>query len=50
MIVGRSFSQAAFPEGSIGLVRPGEGGMTFLGIVPAEALIRAAGRPTPWAR
>lgn len=50
MIVGRSFSQAAFPEGSIGLVRPRASDFEFIGIVPAEALIRAAGMPTPWMR
>lgn len=50
MIVGRSFSQAAFPEGSVGLVRPHGGRIELLGIVSAEALIRAAGLETPWVR
>jgi phosphohistidine phosphatase SixA len=50
MIVGRGFSQAAFPEGSIGIVRPLGERMEFVGVVPAEALIRAAGMETPWTR
>jgi phosphohistidine phosphatase SixA len=50
MIVGRGFSQAAFPEGSIGLLRPLGERFEFLGVVPAEALIAAAGLPTPWVR
>ncbi len=50
MIVGRGFSQAAFPEGSIGITRPEAGRMVFVGVVPAEALIRAAGMDTPWVR
>lgn len=50
MIVGRSFSQTAFPEGAIGVVRPRGETMEFLGVVPAEALVRAAGRSTPWVR
>jgi phosphohistidine phosphatase SixA len=48
MIVGRGFSQAAFPEGSIGLLRPEGQRFAFLGVVSAEALITAAGLPTPW--
>lgn len=50
MIVGRSFSQAAFPEGSVGITRPRAGQMEFVGVVSAEALIRAAGMETPWVR
>ncbi len=49
MIVGRSLSQAAFPEGAIGLVRPLGDRIELIGVVPAEAVIRAAGLPTPWA-
>ncbi len=48
MIIGRAFSQAAFPEGSIGLVRPLGERIELIGVVSAEALIRAAGLPTPW--
>lgn len=40
MIIGRSLSQAEFPEGALALFRPGT--PTLLGIVPAEALIAAA--------
>lgn len=48
MITGRSFSQLAFPEGGIGIVRPQGSALHLLGVVPAEALIRAAGLETPW--
>lgn len=44
LILGRSFSQAAFPEGSLALVRPHGDGFTFLGVVSAETLIEAARR------
>ncbi|WP_291298601.1 histidine phosphatase family protein [Elioraea sp.] len=40
MIIGRSLSQAEFPEGALALFRPGA--PTLIGIVPAEALIAAA--------
>lgn len=50
MIVGRVFSQTAFPEGSIGILRPNGERFEFLGVVPAEVLIAAAGLPTPWVR
>lgn len=50
LIVGRGFSQAAFPEGAVGLVRPQASGFALVGVVSAEALIRAAGLATPWAR
>jgi hypothetical protein len=50
MITGRSFSQAAFPEGAAGLVRPLGERIELVGVVSAEALIRAAGLETPWAR
>jgi phosphohistidine phosphatase SixA len=42
LILRRSFSQEAFPEGSLALVRPQGQGFTFLGVVTAEALIEAA--------
>jgi len=50
MIVGRAFSQEAFPEGSLGLVRPRGEAIELIGIVPAEALIRAAGLEVTWGR
>lgn len=50
MMISRSLSQAAFPEGSIALVRPTGGEMILIGIVSAEALIAAAGLATPWVR
>lgn len=50
LIVGRPFSQTAFPEGAIGIVRPRGDRIELVGVVAAETLIRAAGRPTPWAR
>jgi phosphohistidine phosphatase SixA len=40
MIIGRSLSQAEFPEGALALFRPGVA--QPLGILPAEALIAAA--------
>lgn len=49
MIMGTSFAQAAFPEGSIALLRPGSR-PELIGIVTAEAVIQAAGMATPWAR
>ena len=49
MITGRSWSQAAFPEGAIALFRPEAGRAVLIGVVPAEAVIRAAGLSTPWA-
>jgi phosphohistidine phosphatase SixA len=42
MIIGRSLSQAAFPEGAIGLLRPDGRGFAVLGIAAAEAVIAAA--------
>jgi phosphohistidine phosphatase SixA len=50
MITGRSFSQAAFPEGAVGLVRPLGERIELIGVVSAEAVIRAADLATPWAR
>ncbi len=49
MIVGRPFSQTEFPEGSMALVRPAGGLPELIGVIPAEAVVRAAGLPTPWA-
>lgn len=43
MILGRGLSQAAFPEGGIGLLRPDGTRFAELGIVSAETLIGAAG-------
>jgi phosphohistidine phosphatase SixA len=42
MILGHGLSQAEFPEGAIGLLRPEGARFTALGIIPAEALIGAA--------
>jgi hypothetical protein len=46
MILGRSLSQAEFPEGALALFRPSpslsQASPTLLGILPAEALIAAA--------
>lgn len=50
MIMGRSFSQSDFPEGSVALVRPAGDKPELIGIVRAEAIIAAAGLPTPWAQ
>ena len=44
IVLGRSLTQAEFPEGSLGLFSPEGGGWRFLGFVPAEALIGAARR------
>lgn len=49
LIVGRSFSQSEMPEGSVALLRPGGAEPELIGIVSAEAIIVAAGLPTPWA-
>lgn len=42
MILGRGLSQAGFPEGGIGILRPDGARFVELGIVAAEALIGAA--------
>jgi phosphohistidine phosphatase SixA len=41
LILGRGLSQAAFPEGALGLLRPRGDRFEPLGILPAEALISA---------
>ncbi len=48
MIVGRSFAQTEFPEGSVALLEPGDAGPELIGVVSAEAIIVAAGLATPW--
>jgi phosphohistidine phosphatase SixA len=50
LIMGRSFTQDGFPEGSVALVKPGADRPELLGVVPADALVAAAGLPTPWIR
>jgi phosphohistidine phosphatase SixA len=47
MMLGRSLAQEEFPEGSLGLVRPLGHRFELIGIVAAEALIRAAGLTPP---
>jgi phosphohistidine phosphatase SixA len=42
MILGRPLTQAEFPEGALAVFRPGAAAL-LLGILPAEALIAAAG-------
>lgn len=42
IIMGRSFSQAEFPEGSLALFRPEGSSWRFLGVVSAETVIGAA--------
>lgn len=50
LIIGRAFSQDTFAEGAVALVRPSGARPELIGIVRAEALIMAAGMPTPWLR
>jgi phosphohistidine phosphatase SixA len=50
LIIGRSFSQSGFPEGSVALVKPGAEKPELIGIIPAEAIITAAGLPVTWVR
>lgn len=45
MILGRSLSQAEFPEGTAAIFRPRGADWEWLGMVRADQLIRAAGLP-----
>jgi phosphohistidine phosphatase SixA len=50
LIIGRSFSQSGFAEGAVALVKPSAERPELIGIISAEAIITAAGLPTPWVR
>jgi phosphohistidine phosphatase SixA len=50
LIMGRSFSQSGFAEGAVALVKPSGERPELIGVISAEAIITAAGLPTPWVR
>jgi phosphohistidine phosphatase SixA len=50
LIMGFSFSQSGFAEGAVALLKPSGERPELIGIINAEAMITAAGLPTPWNR